>query len=395
MATDQQDDPKPKRPRGTSRRRDFGVVIPDGTTTNPSFSIRWWEGGKWRRKRGLRTKTEAAAELARIRTLLSDGVLDAHRRSDVTLSVVAAEWLRNHSAVKLRSHADNEERWQGLEDFFGKTTALRQVTPSRILEARQQLTTGHKPATVNRYLALLRTVLNYAVTAGYLQASPVRRFPRGSYMLPEPRPKRAPPLASNQEAARLILALRHGVPEWWTLFAFLLLTGARRGEAAGLRWADVDLARRLVTIRRSYEAPPKSGRERTVPLSAQLVKILAEHRARDPWGGALVFPDPATGKMLAPNLKLRALLDTACDAAGVPRMRVHDLRHAQASLWLMAGGSLMDVQRNLGHSTPVITSEMYAHIADDHRIAEADARLTIDLDAADAVSKLGVVKGGR
>lgn len=378
-----------------SRRRDFGVIIPEGTTTRPAFSIRWWEGGKWRRKRGFRTKTDAAAELARVRTLLADGVLDAHRRADVTLSAVADEWLRTHSAVKLRSHQDNQERWKPLEDFFGRATCLKEVTPSRILEARQRLASGLKPGTVNRYLALLRTILNYAVTAGYLVASPVRRFPRGSFMLAEPRPRRAPPLASNAEAARLVMALRDGAPEWAALFTFLLLTGARRGEAAGLRWEDLELARRVVTIRRSYEAPPKSGNERTVPISSQLAQILTEHRARDRWGGALVFPDPATGRMLDPGLKLRGMLDTACDAVGVPRMRVHDLRHACASLWLMARGTLADVQRNLGHSTPVITDQMYAHFTEDHRVAEADVRLTLDLAAAGAPGQLAAIAGGK
>jgi hypothetical protein len=60
-------------------------------------------------------------------------------------------------------------------------------------------------------------------------------------------------------------------------------------------------------------------------------------------------------------------------------MRVHDLRHVHASLWLMASGSLADVQRNLGHSTPVLTSETYGHIADDHRVREADQRLALGL----------------
>ncbi len=73
----------------------------------------------------------------------------------------------------------------------------------------------------------------------------------------------SPPLASNAEGARLLEALRVGWRDWFGLFAFLLLTGARRGEAAGLRWDDLDLSRRLVTIRRSYHSPPKSGRART------------------------------------------------------------------------------------------------------------------------------------
>ena len=338
-------------------------------------------GGRRRGRRGFKTRTEADAFLSRIRTALADGVLQAERRAEVTLSTVADEWLRTHSAVRLRSHLHNVERWKRLGDFFGPTAILSQITPSRILELRERLRAdGLAPATVNRYLALLRSVLNYAVTAGYLQGSPVRRFARGSYMLQEPRPKRSPPLASNAEAARLLEAIRDGWREWFGLFVFLVLTGARKGEAAGLRWEDVDLARRLVTIRHSYDAPPKSGRARTVPVSAELAAVLAEHRKRDPWGGAQVFPNPRTGAMLSPAVRVGDVLDAACKAAGIPRMRVHDLRHAHASLWLMAGGSLADVQRNLGHSTPVLTSETYGHIGEDHRIREADHRLALGLE---------------
>jgi integrase len=238
---------------------------------------------------------------------------------------------------------------------------------------------GPSEESVNRYLALLRTVLNHAVTAGYLQTSPVRRFARGAYLMPELRAKRSPPLASNEEAARLLAAVRTDAPEWFALFSFLLLTGARRGEAAGLRWEDVDLTRRVIIIRRSYQAPPKSGRARTVPISAELAAILAASRMRDQLGGALVFPHPMTGEMLSPNVKLGALLDHACASAGLARMRVHDLRHGHASLWLMAGGSIADVQRNLGHSSPVLTTETYGHIAEDHRVREADTRLALGL----------------
>jgi len=361
-------------------RRDFGSIKTDGTPTEPRFSAVWWEGGRQRRKRGFTKRGDAEAFLARVRTALADGVLEAHRRAEVTLAVVAAEWLDQHSAVRLRAHRDNVQRWKAIGAFFGQSAALTDVTPSRIMELRGRLAgEGLAAATVNRHLALLRTVLAYAVTAGYLQASPVRRFARGAYLLPELRGKRSPPLASNGEAARL---LANTPPEWFPLFAFLVLTGARRGEAAGLRWEDVDLTSRLVTIRRSYQAPPKSGRARTVPISAELAAILARQRMRSATPAALVFPHPATGDMLpATGDALAVILNAACTAAGVPRMRVHDLRHAHASLWLMGGGTIADVQRNLGHSTPVLTTETYGHIGNDHRVREADARLALGLAA--------------
>jgi integrase len=381
--------------RRSNRRRDFGTIAADGTATHPSFSVRWHEGGRKRQKRGFRTKTEAAAFLARIRTALADGVLDQHRKSEVTLVVVGEEWLKNHSAVRLRSHQDNSERWQRLADFFGRSAFLSEVTPSRILELRARLAQGLAPATVNRYLALLRSVLNYAVTAGYLQQSPLRRLARGTFLLPEFRAKLDSPLKSTAEGARL---LRHVPPEWRTLFAVLLYTGMRRGEVAGLRWEDIDLSRRMITVRRSYNAPPKSGKARTIPVPDVLARILVEHRARDTRTGVLVFVHPVTGEALSHNVKIGLILDAACERTGVPRMRVHDLRHAYASLMIMAGGSLTDVQRNLGHSTPVLTSQTYGHLTEDHRVDAANRCFPVDLSGPGdgALALVGEpVKGGR
>lgn len=358
-------------------RRDFGTIKQDRGGGDPRFSAVWWEGGRQRKKRGFTKRGDAEAFLARIRTALADGVLQAHRRGAVTLAVVADEWLKSHSAVRLRSHGDNEQRWKTIGEFFGPSAALSEIAPGRIMELRSRLRTeGRTPATVNRYLALLRTVLNYAVTAGYIPASPVRRFARGAYLLPETRVQRAAPVASNDEAARLLAAIP---PAWFPLFAFLLLTGARRGEAAGLRWEDVDLTRRVVTIRRSYDAPPKSRQHRTVPISTELAAILVRCRMRSSKPSTLVFPHPTLGGMLTVDTKLWTILDAACAAAGVPRMRIHDLRHANASLWLMNGGTLTDVQHNLGHSSPLVTSGTYAHLAEDHRVGEADRRLALGL----------------
>ena len=86
----------------------------------------------------------------------------------------------------------------------------------------------------------------------------------------------------------------------------------------------MNLSRRMVTLRKSYEAVPKSGGARTVPISTELASILTEHRARDRWAGELVFPDPQTGELLSPNLRLANLLAPACKASGVARIRVRE-----------------------------------------------------------------------
>ena len=79
-----------------ARRNSFGTIIATGTTTNPAFVIRWWEGSRRKKKSGFRTRTEAAETLARIRTGLGDGTLvekrraaDRVRRSDPTAARTA------------------------------------------------------------------------------------------------------------------------------------------------------------------------------------------------------------------------------------------------------------------------------------------------------------------
>jgi integrase len=157
----------------------------------------------------------------------------------------------------------------------------------------------------------------------------------------------------------------------YPLFALLAYTGVRRGEALGLRWADVDLDRRILTARRSYEGITKSGKQRTVPIPAELVAILKAYKLADPWKGSLVFPNDA-GEMYSSNAKLQNALHAALARVGLPRIRLHDLRHVYASHFVMGGGDIFTLQRILGHSTPQLTSDTYAHLSPAHLAGEAD-----------------------
>jgi integrase len=158
----------------------------------------------------------------------------------------------------------------------------------------------------------------------------------------------------------------------YALFAMLAYSGIRRGEALGLRWYDVDLPRRLINVRRSYGGLTKSSKHRSVPIAPPLVAILQGHRDANPWRTELLFPDDS-GVMFSPESKvLQDVLEAALVRIGLPRIRVHDLRHVFASHFVMSGGDIFTLQRILGHSTPVITSETYAHLSPDHMASAAD-----------------------
>lgn len=163
------------------------------------------------------------------------------------------------------------------------------------------------------------------------------------------------------------------------LWAFLAMTGCRRGEALGLRWSDVDLDRgraHIVTTVGKVAGQVVEGSTKTaagrrvVALDPNLVQQLREHRAdqdeqrqllgagyRDD-GRVFAHPD---GTVLYPEGVSRRFL-AAAERLGLPRIRLHDLRHTWATLALQAGVHPKVVQERLGHASVTITLQTYSHV---------------------------------
>jgi integrase len=89
-----------------------------------------------------------------------------------------------------------------------------------------------------------------------------------------------------------------------------------------------------------------------------------------------VFPAD-DGGIASRNSKPENVLRAALDTMKHPHIRIHDLRHVYASSFVMAGGSVYDLQKNLGHHSVAFTAEVYGHLSADHRVREAD-RLAFD-----------------
>jgi integrase len=163
--------------------------------------------------------------------------------------------------------------------------------------------------------------------------------------------------------------------------AYLLLatTGLRRGEALGLRWSDLDLDAGRASIRQTVIAirhtvmvgTPKTAKgRRTVTLDSGTVTALREHRRRQAaerllmgagWtDNDLVFCHP-DGTMLHPERFSRGFTE-AVYRIGLPRIRLHDLRHGWATLALQAGIHPKVVQERLGHANIAITLDTYSHV---------------------------------
>lgn len=227
------------------------------------------------------------------------------------------------------------------------------------------------PSTIRRVHAVLRSALNSAVKRRLIPYSPAEHVE----LAPE-NPKRPRPWTPEQ----CLRFLEHARDDRLvSLYQLMLVTGMRRGEAIGLRWEDVDLdgrclfvVQQITEVRgKSVVGTPKTRRgTRLIPIDTYTAAQLGRHRdgqgvERLAWGPAwndagLVFTRE-NGLPLRPEYATRHFQALAAKA-GLPAIRLHDLRHTNASLSLQAGVDLKVVSERLGHSQISVTADLYTHV---------------------------------
>ena len=227
------------------------------------------------------------------------------------------------------------------------------------------------PSSIRRVHAALRSALNSAVKRRLIPYNPALHVE----LEPE-NPKRPRPWTVEQ--CRTFLA-RSADDRLLALYHLLMVTGMRRGEAVGLRWSDLDLdgatvfiVQQIVEVRgRSVVSTPKTRRSRrVVALDVDIVKALCLHgeaqlAERRTWG-LHVGPDDLVfsredGRAFRPEYVTRHF-QALSRTAGLPEIRLHDLRHTNASLSLAAGIDVKVVSERLGHATTAITADLYTHV---------------------------------
>lgn len=233
-------------------------------------------------------------------------------------------------------------------------------------KARDALARTFMPNTVRATLAPLGTALNWAVRQGLLSRSPARG-------LELPRRELSTEYLSGEEASRLLATAQQHADQSGHLAAgarFIALSlalrlGLRRGEIFGLRWQDVEPAAARLTVAKSYRLAPKNGKARHLPLPAFLTALLQSWRPRcPPTAENLVCPVLYAGRWGMSSRRASHGLGKLLRAAGCkPLVRGwHSLRHTFASQFVMAGGSLVTLQKLLGHTSMEMTL-VYSHLA--------------------------------
>lgn len=366
-------------------------------------------------RRGQRVKLGPAAVLspAQARGLAKDKLASAYRGEDprgkrrdqaltyrVFVEDIYRPWAEVHHKRPDASLRRLRRRFPELMRKRLDAIDLWQVERWRTARLRE----GRNPTTINRDTDGLKALLNKARLWGYLDVNPIAelrrlrvdRSPVARYLTPEEESRLRQAL---QERDARIRQERRSANAWRAERSYPLLadldqavfadhlhpmvlvslnTGLRQGEVFSLHWSDIDLSRRVLTVRGDSA---KSGQTRHLPLNDEAHAVLRLWRTQAPDASGLVFPGRNGQRFNNVHTSWKQVLADA----SITNFRWHDMRHHFASSLVMASVDLNTVRELLGHASYQMTLR-YAHLAPDHK-ADAVAKLVAgDFDAQLAIA---------
>ena len=278
------------------------------------------------------------------------------KRNDLTFADFAKEFYLPHATMHKKTWQEDVYKIdRRIDPALGKLR-LSTITARDLSTFHAKVKEATSATTANHHLTLVKRMLSLAVKWGLLEKNPAAgldRFKepphRERYLTKEELPRFLKAL-DEQEGRRLsVAALR-----------LLLFTGCRKSEILSLEWWQVKLDEGRIFLSKT-----KTNRPRSVLLNAKAREVLEELTARRDEedrtrASEFVFPSRAGTKRGHIN-DLRKPFEVVCEAAGIEGLRVHDARHSFATLAILGGASLYDVQKLLGHSDIAMT-QRYAHI---------------------------------
>ena len=297
-----------------------------------------------------------------------------HERTRITFETYSRdfiEWAKEHH----RSWMKDGSRLSRVLPVLG-AKKLDEVTPAdveRFLRSLREAERPVAPATVNRYRDLLSGMFKRAIRLGLLASNPVKGIGK-----------------LKEAGARVVFltagedqALKGALPaELQPLFALSVHTGLRWSEQAALRWRDVDVLTRVITVGRS-----KNGHSRRVPMNSVVRSVLYDlaggrERPDDPTETVFRAAYRTTARIFqrAVGRTREALKDAGEDTGHLDGYTWHGNRHTFASRLVMSGVDLRTVQE-LGGWKTLSMVQRYAHLAPSH-LAEAVERLVVASPAA-------------
>jgi len=361
------------------------------------------DGKRQRHTRTFTTRREATAWLAQTTVEIRQGVhTPAHRSPTVIkageqwIAQAETDGLERASIRQYRQHLDLH-----IRPFLG-LNKLAELTPAAVQSFRSVLIgQGRSRVLAGMVVSSLGSILAEAMTRGQVARNVVREQARGDRRRArvEQRHKRQLQVGVDLPTKDELRAMLAHAGRLRPLLTTAIFTGLRASELRGLTWSDVDLDRRVLTVRQRADrwgtigSPKSDAGKREVPLAPAVVSALREWRLACPrfaegeeprlW---LVFPDRNGNVDSHHNIHRSTGLGRVQFAAGIttdaraPKYGLHSLRHTAASLFIEQGFTPKRVQALMGHSSIQMTFDTYRHLfpsaADDQAaMSQLQARL--------------------
>ncbi len=236
---------------------------------------------------------------------------------------------------------------------------VSEITSALIAEERDRLAVGRTPrgirtpATVNRYLGILRHMFSVAIKEWQVcKENPVSNVSKLKEMRGRTRY-----LSTEERKALLEACKKSDNPYLYIVVVLALSTGARKNEIMSLKWKNVHIDREVIILQET-----KNGEIRSIPIQGHgldLLIKLAERSNQNP--NDYIFKSSQYDK----PIDIRTAWENALKNADILDFRFHDLRHTTASYLAMNGASLTDIAEILGHKTLHMVKR-YAHLSEAH-----------------------------
>lgn len=341
--------------------------------------------GKRRQKRiTAATKHEVEVQAPQFLVSIENGGFSEADAKKMTVSEYLARWL---DAIISNIRPSSHQRYTDLVRLhIGPAMGKTQLAKLSALDVQRfyadRLAANLSPTTVALMHNVLHKSLKQAVRWGLLTRNVTEAV--------DP-PREATPEYTtwNQLQTASFLAVAD-TDDFAALWRLALLTGMRRGELLALKWEDLDLARKVLAVKRTLSRGPKGsfsfgvpktahGR-RSIALPQSVVDSLQKHRVRQVEARLkvgpvyhdldLIFAD-SLGHPIHPNSLTYRFKRLQAQAA-VPSIRIHDLRHTSATLMLANGEHPKIVQERLGHADVSMMLNRYSHVTMDMQRDAAD-----------------------
>lgn len=349
-----------------------------GTTWTAYFYLGYDTNGKkkYSTKRGFRTRKEAETYLANLTKELHSG--EYREPSEKTVGEFLSQWLDykrdfvRHRSIEIYGQAIRIR----IEPFIGKVK-LKDLKPAHLrdLYTTLQRKQGLSARTVTQVHNILHDAFDRA-----LKWELVTRNVTDAVDTPKPI-RKSFNVWTLEEVKRFLSNEEVKTSRFYAAYLLALTTGMRHGEILGLRWQDIDLENNRIAIRNNLSwvgkeyvlGPPKSDAgKRDIMIPDSVVAALKAHKARQnedrlKMHNTYVHRDLVTCRVngdFIPESTLRGDFLRLIQAANVPRIRFHDMRHTHASILLELGEEVRVIQGQLGHANISITADIYTHLSD-------------------------------